>query len=94
MDRDPEQGRGTAMSQRARQAPGEVNCDAVDVFAESQNVSVYRCAMGCLHFTIGPVAMRLTPAEFAEIAAVVLCAAEQMQTPRLPQGVESMGSSN
>lgn len=57
----------------------ETGCDAVEMFAESDRVSVYRCELGCLHFTIGPLALRLTPSEFAEIAAVVLCATERLQ---------------
>ena len=55
------------------------DCGAVEMFTESDHVSVYRCELGCLHFTIGPLALRLTPSEFAEIAAVVLYATERVQ---------------
>lgn len=55
--------------------------DLFEMFAESENVSVYRCERGCLHLTIGPLGLRLSLAEFAEIAAVVLCAAERIPAP-------------
>ncbi|MPY87843.1 MAG: hypothetical protein GEU99_07975 [Luteitalea sp.] len=51
---------------------------AHEVFAESDQVAVFRCDRGCLHFQFGPVTVTLTLEEFTEIAAVVLCAAERL----------------
>ncbi|MGH9158789.1 MAG: hypothetical protein ACRD2X_02220 [Vicinamibacteraceae bacterium] len=50
-----------------------------EVFAETDQVAVFRCDHGCLHLQFGSVNITVTLEEFTEIAAVVLCAAERMQ---------------
>jgi len=57
---------------------------AAEVMAESENVSVVRCGSGGLHVHIGPMAVALSPTEFAEVAAVILCAVERLH--RQPVG--------
>jgi hypothetical protein len=54
-----------------------------EVFAETDQVAVFRCDRGCLHLQFGSVNITVTLEEFTEIAAVVLCAAERMQTGTL-----------
>ncbi len=50
-----------------------------DLLAESTHVSIVRCGGGTIHLQMGPVTLSLTPAEFAEVAAVVVCAIERLQ---------------
>lgn len=49
-----------------------------EVFAETDQVAVFRCDRGCLHLQLGSVNITVTLEEFTEIAAVVLCAAERI----------------
>jgi hypothetical protein len=62
-----------------RRKPSSKACgSAAEVLAESDNVSIVRCASGGLHVHIGPLAIALSPTEFAEVAAVVLYAIERL----------------
>lgn len=62
------------MSRAARPAP----CKQ-ELLAESEHVSIVRCSGGTVHLQMGPVTLSLTPAEFAEVAAVVVYAIERLQ---------------
>ena len=42
-------------------------------------MAIVRCRSGSVHLQIGPVTLTLTPNEFAEVAAVVVCAIERLQ---------------
>jgi hypothetical protein len=53
-----------------------------EVLAESEHVSVARCAAGGVHLQMGPVTLSLTANEFAEVAAVIVCAIERLQRAR------------
>jgi hypothetical protein len=50
-----------------------------EVLAESEHVSIVRCSGGTIHLQMGPVTLSLTPAEFAEVAAVTVYAIERLQ---------------
>lgn len=50
-----------------------------ELLAESAHVAIVRCRSGSVHLQIGPVTLTLTPNEFAEVAAVVVCAIERLQ---------------
>jgi hypothetical protein len=62
------------MSRAARSEP----C-LQELLAESEHVSIVRCSGGTVHLQMGPVTLSLTPAEFAEVAAVVVFAIERLQ---------------
>jgi hypothetical protein len=49
-----------------------------DLLAESDHVAIVRCG-ATIHFQLGPVTLDLTPAEFAEVAAVVVSAIERLK---------------
>jgi hypothetical protein len=57
-----------------------------EVLAESEHVSIARCGTGSVHLQMGPVTLSLTAAEFAEVAAVVVCAIERLQRGRARSG--------
>jgi hypothetical protein len=50
-----------------------------EVLADSRNVSIACCSGGGIHLQMGPVTLSLTASEFAEVAAVVVCAIERLQ---------------
>ena len=50
-----------------------------ETLAESEHVSVARCDGGSIHLQMGPVTLSLTANEFAEVAAVIVCAIERLQ---------------
>jgi hypothetical protein len=51
---------------------------AADLLAESDHVAIVRCG-ATIHFQLGPVTLDLTPAEFAEVAAVVVSAIDRLK---------------
>ena len=53
-----------------------------ETLAESEHVSIVRCGGGTIHLQMGPVTLSLTPAEFAEVAAVVVYAIERLERGR------------
>ena len=53
-----------------------------EMLAESEHVSIARCAGGTIHLQMGPVTLSLSSSEFAEVAAVVVYAIERLQGAR------------
>ena len=51
-------------------------------------MSIARCGTGTVHLQMGPLPLSLTPNEFAEVAAVVVCAIERLERARgrVPDG--------
>lgn len=57
-----------------------------DMLAESEHVAIVRCG-ATIHFQLGPITIDLTPAEFAEVAAVVVSAIERLKRREVVRSV-------